>query len=67
MPAFLIKVLKGLAIHFATKYAAELLVKAAIEAMEKAAARTTTTIDDEIVAKVKADRDAIIKIVSGKG
>ena len=67
MPAFLMRVLKGLAIHFATKYAAELLVKAAIEAMEKAAARTTTTIDDEIVAKVKADRDAIIKIVSGKG
>lgn len=67
MPLFLVKVLKGLAIHFATKYAAELLVKAAIEAMEKAAARTTTTIDDEIVAKVKADRETIIKIVSGKG
>ncbi len=67
MPAFLIKVLKGLAIHFATKYAAELVVKAAIEAMEKAAVRTTTTIDDEVVAKVKADRETIIKIVSGKG
>ncbi len=67
MPAFALKVLKGLAIHFATKYAAELLVKAAIEAMEKAAARTSTTIDDEIVAKIKADQQTIIRIVSGKG
>ncbi|MAD75149.1 MULTISPECIES: hypothetical protein [unclassified Arsukibacterium] len=67
MPAFLLKVVKGLAIHFATKYAAELLVKAAIEAMEKAAKRTSTVIDDEIVAKVKADRDTIISIVRGKG
>ncbi|MCB5226214.1 hypothetical protein JAO78_005230 [Alishewanella sp. 16-MA] len=67
MPTFLIKVLKGLAIHFATKYAAELLVKAAIEAMEKAAKRTSTLMDDELVAKVKADKETIINIVSGKG
>lgn len=66
MPTFLIRVLKGLAIHFATKYAAELLVKAAIEAMEKAAAKTTTQLDDLLVAKVKADQEEIIKIISGK-
>lgn len=67
MPAFLLKVLKGLAIHFATKYAAELVVGAAIEAAEKAAAKTATTLDDEVVAKLKADRVALIKIISGKG
>lgn len=67
MPAFMIRVFKGLAIHFATKYAAELLVKAAIEAMEKAAAKTSTQLDDLLVAKVKADQQEIIKIISGKG
>ncbi|MEO3879282.1 hypothetical protein [Rheinheimera fenheensis] len=67
MPAFLLKVLKGLAIHFATKYAAEMLVKVAIEAMDKAAKKTETTIDDELVAKVKADQEAIVAIVGGKG
>ncbi|WP_423186788.1 hypothetical protein ACO1PK_00815 [Alishewanella sp. d11] len=66
MPAFLIKVFKGLAIHFATKYAAELVVKASIEALEKAAAKTTTLVDDELVAKVKADQAEIIKIIGGK-
>lgn len=67
MPAFLIKVLKGLAIHFATKYAAELLIKAAIEALEKAAAKSTTEVDDILVAKVKADREVLVQIISGKG
>lgn len=67
MPAFIIKVLKGLAIHFATKYAAELVVKSAIDAMEKAALKTETLIDDELVAKIKADQSTIISIVSGKG
>lgn len=67
MPAFLIKVLKGLAIHFATKYAAELVVKASIEALEKAAAKTATQVDDVLVAKVKADQAELVKIISGKG
>lgn len=66
MPVFLIKVIKGLAIHFATKYAAELLVKAAIEALEKAAAKSTTEVDDILVAKVKADREVLVQIISGK-
>lgn len=67
MPAFLTKVFKGLAIHFATKYAAELVVKAAIEALEKAAAKTATQVDDLIVAKIKADQAELVKIISGKG
>lgn len=67
MPAFFMKVLKGLAIHFTTKYAAELVVKAFIEALEKAAAKTATQVDDVLVAKVKADQAELVKIISGKG
>lgn len=67
MPALLLKILKGLAVHFATKYAAELLLKATIEALEKAASKSTTEVDDILVAKVKADREELINIISGKG
>lgn len=66
MKAFALKAIKGLAIYCAKKYAAELLVMAAIEAMEKAAAKTNTQIDDHIVARIKQDQKEIINIISGK-
>lgn len=58
-------VLKTIAVNFAVKYAAELLVKHMIAAAEKAAAKTSTLIDDDVVAKLKADQDFIIKTING--
>lgn len=58
-------ILKTIAINFAMKYAAELVVKHVIEAAEKAAAKTSTKIDDDVVAKLKADQQFIIATING--
>lgn len=65
MPSILLNILKTIAINFAMKYAAELVVKHVIAAAEKAAAKTSTEIDDDVVAKLKADQDFIIKTING--
>jgi hypothetical protein len=48
----------------ATKYAAELVVNHTIKALEKAATNTETTIDDELVAKFKAEKDFIVQTIN---
>jgi hypothetical protein len=48
----------------ATKYAADLVVTHTIKALEKAAANTSTTIDDELVAKFKDEKDFIVKTIN---
>lgn len=55
-----IGVIKAILVRMATKYAAELVVTHTIKALEKAAADTATTIDDELVAKFKAEKDFIV-------
>lgn len=64
--AFIKKVLKNLFVFLATKYAAELIVKIVLDALEKQAAKTKTKIDDEFVAKLRQDEAELIKILSGK-
>ena len=59
-----IGVIKAILVRMATKYAAELLVTHTIKALEKAAANTATTIDDELVAKFKDEKDFIVKTIN---
>lgn len=56
-------ILKGLGavgIYLVKKYAASIIFDIVVEAAGKAAKKTDTQIDDEVVAKVKADKAAII-------
>ena len=59
-----IGVIKAILVRMATKYAAELLVTHTIKALEKAAANTSTTIDDELVAKFKDEKEFIVKTIN---
>ena len=59
-----IGVIKAILVRMATKYAAELVVTHTIKALEKAAANTATTIDDELVAKFKAEKEFIVKTIN---
>ena len=59
-----IGVIKAILVRMATKYAAELVVTHTIKALEKAAANTATTIDDELVAKFKDEKDFIVKTIN---
>ncbi len=60
-----IGVIKAILVRMATKYAADLVVTHTIKALEKAAADTATTIDDELVAKFKAEKDFIVDTING--
>ena len=60
-----IGVVKAILVRMATKYAADLVVTHTIKALEKAAADTATTIDDELVAKFKAEKDFIVGTING--
>jgi hypothetical protein len=60
-----IGVIKAILVRMATKYAADLVVTHTIKALEKAAADTATTIDDELVAKFKAEKDFIVSTING--
>jgi hypothetical protein len=60
-----IGVIKAILVRMATKYAADLVVTHTIKALEKAAADTATTIDDELVAKFKAEKDFIVETING--
>ena len=66
MPAILISLFKGILMHLATKYAAELVTKHAIIALEKAAADSETMIDDDIVAAIKKEQGYIVSAINGK-
>ncbi len=66
MPAILISLVKGIIVHLATKYAAELVMKHTINALEKAAADSKNTIDDDIVAAVKKEQQFIVNAINGK-
>lgn len=60
----LILILKSVIIWGAKKYATELIVDAGIEAAEKLAKSTTfTNTDDDVVEKLKADRDELISVI----
>ncbi len=65
MPVILIKIFKGIIIHLATKYAAELIVKHTIVALEKAAKSSSTIVDDDIVAVIKKEQDFIVAAING--
>lgn len=66
MPAILISLVKMIFVRLATKYAAELVMKHTIIALEKAAANSETTIDDDIVAAVKKEQEFIVGAINGK-
>lgn len=55
---------KVIMVRMATKYAADLVVTHTIKALEKAAANTSTTIDDELVEKFKAEKDFIVNTIN---
>lgn len=54
---------KAVLLHLATKYAAELLFDFLIKTLAKAAEKTTTDLDNEIVDKIKAERETILEII----
>jgi len=60
----ILSIVKMILARMATKYAAELVVNHTIKALEKAATNTETTIDDELVAKFKAEKDFIVQTIN---
>lgn len=52
--------LKGVGLYLIKRYAASIAFDAIMEASEKASKRSDTLIDDDIVAKVKADKATIL-------
>lgn len=60
----ILNLLKVIMVRMATKYAADLVVTQTIKALEKAAANTSTTIDDELVEKFKAEKDFIVHTIN---
>lgn len=63
MPIWVISAAKGIFMHLATKYAAELLFDFTLTTLEKAAAKTETKFDNELVTKVANERDIILAII----
>lgn len=66
MPAILISLLKTILIRLATKYAAELVVKHIVTALEKAARDSVSSIDDDIVDAIKKEQAFIVDAINGK-
>lgn len=59
----LLKIGSAIGMYYLKKHALELALDAIIEGAEKAAKSTDfTTVDDDAVAKFKADKKAILKI-----
>lgn len=54
---------KAILLHLAAKYAAELLFDFLLKSLEKAAAKTETEFDNELVSKVAAERQVILEII----
>lgn len=63
MPIWILRAVKGVLVHLATKYAAELLFDATLKALEKAADKTETNFDNEVVTKIANERDVILNII----
>lgn len=57
------KLLKTLLIYLLKRYGVELIVDLSIQAAEKSAALTATNLDDNAVAKFKADKPALMKLI----
>lgn len=56
-------ILKTLAIYYFKKHGTELILDAVIEGAEEAAKLTATNLDDNAVAKFKADKPALMKLI----
>jgi hypothetical protein len=63
MPVWILSAAKGILIHLATKYAAELLFDRFTKVLSEAAAKTETDLDDVIVSKIANERDVILEII----
>ncbi len=59
----LLSVAKGVLLHLVAKYAAELLFDFTLKTLEKAAAKTETAFDDQLVSKIANEREVILSIV----
>lgn len=59
------KAVGAVAMYFIKKYAAEFAYDETVKLLGKLAKRTDTTTDDEMVAKLKHDRDDAIAIIKG--
>lgn len=57
------KILKTIAIYYFKKHGTELIFDAVIEGAEKAANLTATNLDNDAVAKFKADKPALMKLI----
>jgi len=56
--------IKMMLLNLLKKYAADLLVRVLLEALEKMAPKTDNKIDDRIVEILKAERDIITKTIT---
>lgn len=54
---------KAILLHLAAKYAAELLLDFLLKTLEKAAEKTETDFDNQLVSKVAAEREVILEII----
>jgi len=63
MPVWILSAAKGILIHLATKYAAELLFDYLLKSLEKAADKTETGFDNELVTKIANERTVILDII----
>lgn len=63
MPIWVVTAIKGVFVHLATKYAAELLFDFTLKTLEQAAEKTETNFDNEVVTKIANERDVILTII----
>lgn len=63
MPVWILSAAKSILVHLATKYAAALLFDHLLVALEKAADKTETKFDNDLVSKVAAEREVILEII----
>lgn len=63
MPVWILSAAKGILVHLATKYAAELLFDFLLKSLEKAADKTETKFDNEVVSKIANEREVILDII----
>lgn len=63
MPLWVISAAKGIFLHIVTKYAAELVLDFTLKTLEKAAAKTETNFDNDLVSKLAHEREVILAII----
>lgn len=66
MPALILSAFKTLLVNLALKYGAELLVKHLLVKLEELAKDTANTIDDDLVAVLKAEKSSVVAAINGK-